>query len=67
MIWNNEWNTEWIVKFAIFPVNLDGGKTLWLQKYKQRYVKVFKPCGCVGCHLNGYWERQSLAQFKDGK
>jgi len=56
MEWNNQWNTEWNKKFALFPRDIEGGKTIWLQHYWQRYVPVENKCGCKGCHIVGLYE-----------
>lgn len=56
MIWKNKYSTEWRTRFALFPVEM-GGNTIWLQRYRERYVE--SKTTCRGCHTIGWWEREA--------
>lgn len=50
MRWPNEWHEEWVRKFAWFPVRVDGGVTVWLEHFEQRYAVIpWKPMPHYSC------------------
>lgn len=59
MKWHNENYPKGIRKFAWFPTTLQGGKTVWLEYYFQRYRVV--ECGC-SIDATGWIQRVELGQ-----
>lgn len=63
MKFDNKYNTDWVKKFAFFPVHV-GGKTIWLGSYYQRYVeKKIDDCDCNCarfCFTEGFIERKLI-------
>ncbi len=58
MIWQNEYSTTWRTRFAWLPVSLFDGRTVWLQRFQERYVPQ---TGCEwDIHGSGIWQRKLM-------
>lgn len=64
MILNSEFNTDWVRKFALFPVYTDDAfRRVWLQYYWKKYIKGSQICS--RCKLtddpfvSGHWVTSS--------